>query len=63
MHICNSSIWEAEVGGLTIQDQPGLHGETLSQKIKGKEKRKDINSSLSSSIYWPEDMEQMMYPL
>lgn len=31
--ICNSSTWQAEAGGsLQVQNQPGLHGETLYSK-------------------------------
>jgi hypothetical protein len=28
------STWEAEAGGLQVQDQPGLHSKTLSQTNK-----------------------------
>jgi hypothetical protein len=31
-HACNLSNQEAEAGGLQVQEQLGLHGETLSQK-------------------------------
>jgi hypothetical protein len=31
---CNLSIQEMEVGGFGVQDKPGLHSETLSQKSK-----------------------------
>jgi hypothetical protein len=31
-HTCSSSSLEAEVGGLRVPGQPGLHSETLSQK-------------------------------
>jgi hypothetical protein len=34
LHTCNSSTWEVEAGGLTVQGQPGLHNEILSQKTK-----------------------------
>lgn len=31
--ICNPSTWQAEAGGsLQVQNQPGLHGETLYSK-------------------------------
>jgi hypothetical protein len=30
-HPCNPSTWEAETEGSRVQDQPGLHNETLSQ--------------------------------
>jgi hypothetical protein len=26
VHTCNPSTWEAEAGGLKVQDQTGLHG-------------------------------------
>jgi hypothetical protein len=32
MEACTLSIWEAEVGGLGVQGQPGLHSKTLPQK-------------------------------
>jgi hypothetical protein len=38
-HTCNSSTWEAEVGGQRVQGQPALHNETY---LKKKEKRKII---------------------
>jgi hypothetical protein len=31
-HICNFCIKKAEAGELGVQDQPGLHRESLSQK-------------------------------
>jgi hypothetical protein len=31
MHVCNHSTQEAEVGGLRVQGQLGLHSQTLSQ--------------------------------
>jgi hypothetical protein len=34
VHICYTSIPEAEVGISQVQDQSGLHSETLSQKKK-----------------------------
>jgi hypothetical protein len=33
VHTCNSSTIKAEAGALQVQGQPGLHSETLSQKI------------------------------
>jgi hypothetical protein len=33
-HMYNPSTWEAEVGGLEVQTQPGLHSETLFKKKK-----------------------------
>jgi hypothetical protein len=32
---CNPSTQKAEAGRLQVQDQPGLHSETLALKIKG----------------------------
>jgi hypothetical protein len=32
-HNCNPSTQEAEAGELQVQDQPGLHSETLSQNF------------------------------
>jgi hypothetical protein len=31
VHVCNPSIWEAEMGGSQIWGHPGIHSETLSQ--------------------------------
>jgi hypothetical protein len=39
VHDCNHSTWEAEVG-LRVQGQPGLHSETLSQKMKTQTKKR-----------------------
>jgi hypothetical protein len=38
---CNHSVREAEEGELRVQDQPGLHRETLSPKKKKERKKKD----------------------
>jgi hypothetical protein len=35
VNACNPSTWEAEAGGSQVQDQPGLHSETLSLKKDG----------------------------
>jgi hypothetical protein len=32
VHACNSSTWEAEVGGSQVQGQPALYRETLTLK-------------------------------
>jgi hypothetical protein len=34
VHACNPSTWEAGTGGLRVQGQSGMHGETLAQKLK-----------------------------
>jgi hypothetical protein len=34
VHTCNLSPRETEAGGLQIQDQTGLHNETLTHQIK-----------------------------
>jgi hypothetical protein len=39
VHTCNPSTWEAEAGGLQIEDQSELHRKTLPQK---KKKEKEI---------------------
>jgi hypothetical protein len=36
-HPCNPSTWEAETEGSRVQDQPGLHNETLSHNNNNKE--------------------------
>jgi hypothetical protein len=36
VHICNPSILEVEAGGFQVEDQHGLHSETLSQKNNNK---------------------------
>jgi hypothetical protein len=33
VHTSNPSTLEAEAGGSQVQDQPGLHSQTLSQKV------------------------------
>jgi hypothetical protein len=32
VHVCNFNTQKAEAGGFRVQDQPGPHSETLSQK-------------------------------
>jgi hypothetical protein len=34
VHAYNHRTWEAEAGGWKVQDQPGSHSKTLSQKKK-----------------------------
>lgn len=47
-HAYNPNPWEAETGELPyVRSQPGLHGETLSQK---REKKKDQNVQLLGGI-------------
>jgi hypothetical protein len=36
VHTCNPSTWETEAGGWRHLSQPGLHNETLYQKIEGR---------------------------
>jgi hypothetical protein len=36
----NASTWEAGAVGSQVQDQPGLHNETLFKRIRIKEKEK-----------------------
>jgi hypothetical protein len=45
MHICNPRTGEAEAGGSWVPGQPGLHSETLCQKIKFKG---DVQMCISS---------------
>jgi hypothetical protein len=47
-HAYFPSIWEAEAGGLQIQDQPGLHSKSLSQKAKSINKVKSIGIILNN---------------
>jgi hypothetical protein len=37
VHIYNPTTWEVEAGSLQVQGQPGLHSDTLFQKIKTKQ--------------------------
>lgn len=44
-HALSPSIWETEIRkSLGVRTQPGLHNETLSQKVGGKEKSNNNNS-------------------
>jgi hypothetical protein len=40
IHAYNSNTGEAEVGGLRVQGNPGLHSEIFSQKKKEKRERR-----------------------
>jgi hypothetical protein len=33
VHVCNPNTFEAEVGGLQVEGQPGLHSNTMSQNL------------------------------
>jgi hypothetical protein len=44
----NPSIWEAEAGGFQVQDQTGLHSETLSSKNK---KKKGVGKWLMKAVF------------
>lgn len=53
VHVCNSSTQEAEAGEVWssgVQDQPGLHTETLSQK--GIEEQ--AHTTYNAYIPWPD---------
>jgi hypothetical protein len=50
-HACNSSIWEAEAGGLKVQGQPGLHSKSLSQQIKINKNRRSSSLFFASLLY------------
>jgi hypothetical protein len=41
MHACNPSPGEAEVGGLQVSDEPGIHSKNLSKK-RGERKKKNF---------------------
>jgi hypothetical protein len=57
VHICNPSILEVEAGGFQVEDQHGLHSETLSQKNNNKKTHVlfifiNIGKTLTGSGKW-----------
>jgi hypothetical protein len=40
VHACNPSTREDEAGGLRVQNEPGIHSETLTQEKRWKERNK-----------------------
>lgn len=53
VHVFNSSTWEAKTNKtLWFQGCLGLHGETLSQKLKERREAKLLKDFLRNSLSW-----------